>query len=52
MSDITTLTIPRDIIRKAKHLKINCSEISRCALIAEINKKEPGWKPADTAVAE
>ena len=36
MSDITCLTIPKETIRIAKGLGINCSNVCRTALLEEI----------------
>lgn len=36
MTDITTLSIPKDIIARAKILGINCSKVARDAIEAAI----------------
>jgi post-segregation antitoxin (ccd killing protein) len=40
MTNITTVGVPENLLRRAKELKINISEISRIALKKEIDRRE------------
>jgi post-segregation antitoxin (ccd killing protein) len=44
MSFITSIAIPEPVLKRAKKLGINVSQISREAVIAEVKKKEQGVK--------
>lgn len=45
MTDITSLSIPKQLITDAKNLKINCSDVARTAIEKAIESKKKNVVP-------